>query len=193
MSFDYIQLVATSLSCLVVASVEWVQDAPNSSELLTNTISAAMALELDKAALFGQLGATGTNDEGAAYGLAAPYPMGLLKNLLTNAPANVLGFATNGTTPTATAPYAEVLSAYYQVKTQNENPGAFVSNDKLVQSYQSMVDTTNQPLQAPSVVSGQPWLTSNTIPSFTRGTLSNKATDLFVGDWSQLLIGQRWQ
>lgn len=190
-SFDYIQLVSTSLTALVVASVEWVQDAPNSSELLTNSIAAAMALELDKAALFGQLGATGTNDEGAGFALPAPYPMGLLKNLLTNAPGQVLGFATNGTAPTAGTPYGEILAALYAVRTQNEKPNAFVSNDKMVQSYQSMTDSTNQPLRAPDVVSSMEWLTTNGIPSYTRGTMTNTASDLFVGDWSQLLVGQR--
>jgi HK97 family phage major capsid protein len=29
------------------------------------------------------------------------------------------------------------------------------------------------------------------VPSYTRGTLTSRATDLFVGDWSQVLVGQR--
>lgn len=36
-----------------------------------------------------------------------------------------------------------------------------------------------------------PWLTTNTIPSFTRGTMTSRATDLFIGDFSQVLVGQR--
>lgn len=32
---------------------------------------------------------------------------------------------------------------------------------------------------------------SNQVPSYTAGTMTNRATDLFVGDWTQLLIGQR--
>jgi HK97 family phage major capsid protein len=32
---------------------------------------------------------------------------------------------------------------------------------------------------------------TNQIPSFTSGTMTSRATDLFVGDFRQLLIGQR--
>ena len=85
MTFDYVQLVATSLTALVVTSLEFVQDALNASSLIMDALGKSMALEIDKAALFGQLGANGTNDEGAAYGLASPYPKGILKNLSDNA------------------------------------------------------------------------------------------------------------
>jgi HK97 family phage major capsid protein len=68
-ALDYIQFTATSLSTVVVASMEVLQDAPNAEEIVTNALAKSMALEIDKAAMFGQLGATGTSDEGAAYGL----------------------------------------------------------------------------------------------------------------------------
>jgi len=190
-AFDFVQLTATSLTALTVASIEFLQDAPNADQVVSDAIAAVMALELDKAAFFGQLGATGTNDEGAAFGLASPYPKGILKNLLDNASGQVLGFATNGTAQTAATPWNEVLAAYYQVKTQNEVPGVFVSSDKLVQQYAGMYDTTNQPLRRPEILNTIPWLTTNTIPSFTRGTMASRATDLFTGDFSQVLIGQR--
>lgn len=190
-ALDFIQLTATSLSAITVCSLELLQDASNASEVVSNALGEAMALEIDKAALFGQLGATGTNDEGAAYGLASPYPKGVLKNLLDNASGQVVGFATNGTAQTAATPWNELLAAYYQVKTQNEVPAALVSNDKLVQQYQSMYDSTFQPLRRPMVLDPLPWLTSNVIPSYTRGTMTSRATDVFIGDFSQVLIGQR--
>ena len=43
----------------------------------------------------------------------------------------------------------------------------------------------------PADVEALPRYMSNTIPSYTQGTMSNVATDLFVADWSQLLVGQR--
>jgi HK97 family phage major capsid protein len=182
------------LTALTVASLEFLQDAPNADQIVSDAIAKTMALELDKAVFFGQLGATGTNDEGAAFGLASPYPKGILKNLNDNAPSQVVGaFPTNGTAQTAATPWNEVLATYYAVKTKNEVPGAMVSNDKLVQQYSSMYDTTNQPLRRPGVVDTVPWLTTNMIPSYTRGTMANRATDLFVGDFSQVLVGQRLQ
>jgi HK97 family phage major capsid protein len=190
-AFDYVQLTATSLTALTVASVEFLQDAPNADQIVSDAIAKSMALELDKAILFGQLGATGTNDEGASYALASPYPKGILKNLLDNAAGQVLGFATNGTAQTAATPWNEIISAVYQVRRANEVPGAIVTSDRLRQQYDQTYDSQYNPIRWPDVVSKLPWLTTNTIPSFTRGTMSNRATDLFVGDWSQVLVGER--
>jgi len=39
----------------VVCSLEALQDAPNANEVVTNALAQAMALEVDKAALFGPL------------------------------------------------------------------------------------------------------------------------------------------
>jgi HK97 family phage major capsid protein len=189
--FDYVQLTATSLTALTVASLEFLQDAPNADAIVSDAIAATMALEIDKAAMFGQLGATGTNDEGSAFGLASPYPKGILKNLLDNASGQVLGFATNGTAQTAATPWNELLALYYQMVTQNEKCPVFISNAKGQQQYQQMYDTTYQPLRMPSVLQNVNWLVTNAIPSFTRGTMTNRATDFFAGDFSQVLIGER--
>ena len=191
MTFDYVQLVSTSLSALVVVSMEFLQDAPGADGLITNALGTAMALELDKAVFFGQLGATGTNDEGAAYALASPYPKGILKNLLDNAAGNVLGFATNGTAQTAATPWVEMLAAYYKPLRANEKVTAIVSNVALQQQYAGMVDTQYNPVRTPDVLNSVPWLVTNTIPSYTRGTMTSRATDVFAGDFSQVLIGQR--
>lgn len=192
MTFDYVQLVSTSLSALVVVSLEFLQDAPGADSLITNALGTAMALELDKAALFGQLGATGTNDEGAAYGLAAPYPKGILKNLIDNASGNIIGaFPTNGTAQTAATPWTEMLAVVYKPLRANEQVTAIVSNTAAVQQYDGMYDSTYQPLRKPSALANVPWLVTNTIPSYTRGTMTSRATDVFAGDFSQVLIGQR--
>jgi len=34
-------------------------------------------------------------------------------------------------------------------------------------------------------------LTSNQIPSYTKGTMAGRGTDVFAGDFTKLLIGQR--
>ena len=192
-AFDNVTLTATSLGTIVVCSVELLQDAPNASEVVQNALAKAMALEIDKAALFGQLGATGTNDEGAAYGLASPYPKGLMKNLVDyNSGSQIVGsFPTNGTAQTAATPYLEMLAVLYKVLRSNENPSAIVSNTALVQQYDGMLDTMYNPVRKPDSLAKLPWMTTNSIPSYTRGTMSNRATDVFCGDWSQLLVGQR--
>ncbi len=184
--FDYVQLTSTSLSTIVVASIEFLQDAPNADAVITDALAKAMALEIDKAGLFGQMI---TGNEG--FNLPAPYPKGILKNLLDNAPGQVLGGTTNGTAQTAATPWNELLALYFQTATQNEKCGAIISNAKLVQQYAQMYDTMYNPVRKPDVLAATPWLVTNAIPSFTSGTMTSRATDVFAGDFSQLLIGQR--
>lgn len=187
-TLDFVQLTATTLSALTVVSMEFLQDAPDADAVVENAISASMGLALDQVIFYGQLAA---GSEPQATTLAAPNLRGILQNLLTNAAGQVLGSGTNGTAQTPATPYNEVISTYYAVKAKNESPSAFVSNDKLVQQYNSLYDTTNQPLSKPPVIENVPWLTTNMIGSFTQGTMTSRATDLFCGDFSQVLVGQR--
>ena len=177
MAYDYIQLKANTLSALVVVSMEFLQDAPNASSSIQNALGTRMALEIDRSILFGQLGATGTNDEGAAYSLAAPYPMGILKNLNTNYTAGVIGaFPTNGTAQTATTPWLEMNSLVYNPLRQNEKVTAIISNVALKQQYSNTYDSMYNPIRMPDSIAQYPWLTTNAIPSFTRGTMTNRET-----------------
>jgi HK97 family phage major capsid protein len=192
MAYDYIQLVATSMTALVVVSYEFLMDAVNAESQITGALGNAMALELDKAIIFGQLGTTGTNDEGSAYGLASPYPKGILKNLIDNAAANIIGsFPTNGTAQTAATPWTEMLALVYKPLRGNEKCTAIVSNVALEQQYAGMVDTQYNPIRKPEIIAGLPWLKTNAIPSYTRGSMTSRATDVFAGDFSQVLVGQR--
>jgi HK97 family phage major capsid protein len=187
-AFDFIQLTATSLTALTVASLEFLQDAPDADVVVSNAIAKAVALELDKAVFFGQMI---TGSEG--FNLPAPYPKGILKNLLDNAPGNVLGAGANGTSQTAASYYRELETLVYTMYSQNETVGALVSNAKLQQQYVDAYDTTNQPLRKPVNLETIPWLITNMIPSFTQGTMTSRATDAFAGDFSQVLIGERMQ
>ena len=192
LTYDYVQLTATSLTALVVVSLEFLADAPAADQSIMSALGKAMGLEIDKAALFGQLGATGTNDEGAAYGLASPYPKGILKNVTDNNSAGIIGsFPTNGTAQTAATPWTEMLSTVYYPLRQNEKVTAIISNVALKQQYAGMYDSMYNPIRMPDSIAQYPWLTTNAIPSFTRGTMTSRATDVFAGDFSQVLIGQR--
>ena len=53
------------------------------------------------------------------------------------------------------------------------------------------VRSDNQPLQRPPILDQFQFLPTNEIPaSFTQGTATSMS-DVFVGDWRQLIIGQR--
>ena len=124
--------------------------------------------------------------------VCAPYD-GNLKNLNTNYTAGVIGsFPTNGTAQTAATPWNEMLATVYNPLRQNEQCRAIISNVALQQQYMGMYDTCYEPDSEAGLLSlsfrGWP---RNAIPSFTRGTMTNRATDVFAGDFSQVLLGQR--
>ncbi|MGQ0465501.1 MAG: phage major capsid protein [Sporichthyaceae bacterium] len=187
-TFDNVTLDAKTMSCLTVASLEWLQDAsPDGDNLIEDAIAKSMALALDLAALYGGV----TTGSGSINLPTPPSPRGVLAALLAVAPSSVLGDAANGTTQTAASYWNEVIDTIGTVKDNNEMPSAAIWNSKLERQYAKAYDTQGQPLMVPEAVAALPRLVSNQVPSYTRGTMVNRATDLFVGDWSQLLIGQR--
>lgn len=52
-TLDNVTLTSKTMSCLVIASIEWLQDAINGEELIRNEIAKAMGLQLDLVALYG--------------------------------------------------------------------------------------------------------------------------------------------
>lgn len=146
-----------------------------------------MATQLDLAALFG-----GVTAGGDAFNLPTPpNPRGILGTLLAQAPTSVLGSGANGTAQTPASYWREVQTAVFTPQQFNEMPNAVLWNAKLAQQYVDAYDTTNQPLQMPANIAELQRFVTNQIPSFTQGTMAARATDLFVGDFTQLLIGQR--
>jgi len=186
-TFDNVTLTATTMSSLVIGSLEWFQDANNADQIVKNAIAQAMASRLDLAALYGGI----TTGAGSINLPTPPNPRGVLAALNAVLPANVLGAAANGTTQTAATFYGEVLDTVYKVRYGNEEPTGLIWNAKLSRLYAGANDTTGQPLRLPAEVEALPRFMSNQVPSYTQGTMTNTATDLFVGDWAQLLVGQR--
>lgn len=183
-TFDNVTLTAKTLSCLVVGSMEFFADAPNADQLVTNSIGKAMALQLDKVALYGGI----TSGAGTVNLPTPPNPRGVLAALNAVRPANVVGPATNGTVPTN---YNEIIDLDFLVENLNETPNGLILPVRLAQKYAKLYDTLGQPMRRPDAVSDFPWFTTAQIPSYTQGTMTNVATDAFIGDWTELLIGQR--
>lgn len=189
-TFDNVTLTANTMSALVVGSMEWFQDAENVNEVVSNAIAQAFALQLDLASLYGSI----TSGAGSISLATPPNPRGVLGTLNASAATSVLpssGPATNGTAQTSASYYNELLDLIYTPRGYNEEPTGLIYNAKLGLQYAKAYDTTGQPLQAPADVANMPRFISNQIPSYTQGTMTNRATDVFCGDWSQLLIGQR--
>lgn len=184
--FDNVTLTATSMNALVVASMEWFQDADNADTLVMNAIAQAMATQLDLVALYGSI----TAGAGTVNLPTPSNPRGILGTLNALAATNVLGAATNGTAQTSTAFFNELLDTLYTPKDYNEQPNGMIYNAKLARLYAKAYDTTGQPLAWPADLATLPRFVSNQIPTYTQGTMTS-ASDVFAGDFTQLLIGQR--
>lgn len=186
-TFDNVTLTATTMSTLVVGSLEWFQDADNVDEIVEDAIAAAIAQRLDLVALYGSI----TSGAGTINLPTPPNPRGVLGTLNAVAASSVLGGAANGTTQTAASYYNELLDLIYKPREFNEAPSGLIYNAKLGLQYAKAYDTTGQPLQAPGAFTELDRFVSNQVPSYTQGTMTDRATDVFAGDWRQLLIGQR--
>jgi HK97 family phage major capsid protein len=192
-TYDLVTLTANTMYCFTTATYEWLQDAPNADQIIEEQIGKSMALQWDLTALFG--GAITGADGVAAAALGAqaspPSPRGILGDLLANKPANVLGNATNGTVQAIAGFWREILQALYLVKAANEQPTALLWHPKLEAYYNGLVDTLGQPLRRPDVLAALPFLTTGQIPAnLTQGTGTNMS-DFVVGDFRQVLLGQR--
>lgn len=186
-TFDNVTLDAKTMSALVVGSLEWFQDADNVDEVVSNAIAQAIATQLDLVALYGGI----TAGAGAINLPTPPNPRGVLGTLNAVAASSVLGGGANGTAQTAASYFNELLDLIYTPRAFNEDPDALIHSSKLGLQYAKAYDTTGQPLQAPADVAALPRFISNQVPSYTQGTMTSRATDVFAGDWHQLLIGQR--
>jgi HK97 family phage major capsid protein len=193
-TFDNVTLTAKTLSALVIGSIEWFQDSPNVDQVVQEAIAKAIATELDLVALFGglttgaEVGATGLNRTFAN----PPNPTGVLSGLLTQAASSVLGGGANGTTQTAASFWNEVIDVCLQPTLFNEASNAVIWSPSAAKWYAKVYESTNQPLNRPPVLDQFRFLTSAQIPSaMTQGTSTTNQTDIFAGDWSQLIIGQR--
>jgi HK97 family phage major capsid protein len=196
-ALDNVQLTAQTLSALVIGSVEWWQDATaggGADEIVHEALAKQIALTIDKAALLGGI-TTGAEQGGVGNNLLPsgglpnpPNPRGILATLLAVASSSVLGGLTNGTVPTT---YAELLDLIYTPRDFNEAPGALLWPSRLARKYAKFLDSQNNPMRVPADVDAIQKFVTNQLPSgMTQGT-GTLMCDAIVGDFSQLLVGQR--
>ena len=164
LTLERVTFTARTLPLIVKLSVELSEDSSNIDTILEREMAAAMALELDRVALLG----SGT----------APEPRGVLHQ----SGVNVVALHD---TPTD---YDFLIDAIGRVWGENFEPNARIYNASLataIAKFKSTVDS--QPLRVPDVVAAVPAFRTNQIP--TNGSPSDNT--LFVGDFTQLLIGLR--
>ena len=171
-AFDSVQFNAQVLIAGAKLSVELVEDAYNIDKIVERSISLALALELDRVALYGSG--------------AAPEPKGV---------KNQSGVTTVSYTPPNGAPlldYSQLSKAISVLLQKNfEGPFGAILNPRTIGDLDNLQDTLHQPMRQPPLVTAlEKFPTSQVRKDLTYGTSSN-ASDIFIAQWDQLMIGIR--
>jgi len=169
-AFEAVELKAKTLAARLVMSVELAEDSPAINDTIEVALAGSLAVELDRAALFG----TGT----------PPQPRGL-KNTTG---VQTLSAGANG----AAAGYAILSNAVQLLDSANATaPYGVIYSPRTAGTLDRLVDSTGQPLNPPdSFRSLERYVTAQVPNNLAQGT-STTASDAFVGDWSQFAIGMR--
>lgn len=171
-TLDQVKFSAFTLVSLVRASRQLIEDSQNISDALDNAFAQIIALEIDRVALRG----AGTTE-----------PLGVLGTTGVQS----VSMGTNGGTLTS---WDKVNNAYRLVRDANFEPnGSMILAPRTVESIDNMKDTTNQPLRRPPSLENATLLSTTQVPvTDTQGTATN-ASAIYLGDWSQVVVGVRSQ
>ena len=167
-TFGRIVLRSKTLACIVPITLEMLEDAPNAPYVIEDCIARAIASEIDRACLNGN----GSESE----------PMGLRNASGTNSVSSI-GVPTD---------YSDVTNAVGEILTDNYSGElsdlSWVAHPTDGKCYAGLVDTLGQPLQpGPWVAPLRKFYTTSCPQDEGSGTDSS----MFLGDFSQLLLGVR--
>ena len=171
MSFSPVVLTPKTLSVIVTASRELVEDSLNLDEALMISISAAFAQELDRVALLGSG--------------VAPQP----KGIVNIAGVGSYSMGTNGATVTSYDPFIQALAILRGANAQD--PTACIVNPRTDLEINLLKDSQNRPLSRPKAIEALPFLVTSRLPiNETQGS-ANTACHAIMGNFTELLIGMR--
>jgi HK97 family phage major capsid protein len=173
LAFDAVTFTARTLTRIITLSLELAEDAdPSSDAVIANSFAAQIASELDRAALRG----SGT----------PPEPKGVLNQsgvtLTTHGAAGAL-------IAVATA-YDWHLSAAGLVRAANFTPNAHIQAPRTTTSLSKLREATTSAYLAPPP-SMLPMLVTSAVPINLTVTTSTDCSEIYTGQWDQLLIGIR--
>lgn len=170
-AFSRVLLEAKAVAGIVKVSRELLADSVNVSEMLTNAFAQAMALELDRVALWGD----GTDDG----------PIGVTGT----SGINEVSMGTNGF---ALPNYDKLIDTVYEMQLDNANdPTAMIMHPRTQASLAKLKDSQTNPLTVPDMIARIPRLTTTSASiAETQGTATTASSILF-GDFRELFIGMR--
>lgn len=171
MVFDRITFRAKTLPILVKLSTELFEDlSPEASDLIETEIAAALALELDRVALRG----TGVD----------PIPKGIRNH--TGVTVIELG-AGAGATPS----YDNFIDGLSAVRDANFDPTGVVMASRTQKTLDKLKDSQLRYLDPPASYAALSRFLSNQVPVNLTVGASTDCSEVYIGQWSELLIGIR--
>lgn len=164
---------AKTIAGKVTLSRELADDSINVGRMIQTALAGAMAVELDRAAIYGD----GQNNA----------PTGVWHT----SGINSVSMGTNGA---ALANYDKLLDAVFELKNDNAaDPTAMIANPRTEIALAKLKDADSNPLRVPELVSRIPLLSTTSAPvDETEGT-ADTASSIVFGDFTQLMIGMRQQ
>jgi HK97 family phage major capsid protein len=171
-TFGKVTLNAKTCVCLVKLSLELSQDSANIEQILSSTITSAMAQAIDSAGLVGV-----TTDAGAA-------------------PAGIMNLSDRNTVTSIGAPtsWDFLIDGMYELAADNvdmANIGAFIAHPavwKKMRKLKTGITNDNTPLTMPAEIAALPKLWTTAAP-LTGGTTASG----IIADWRDLIFGVRNQ
>lgn len=164
LTFERVNLRARTLIAYLKSSVELAEDSPNYGEAVERELAQALAIELDRACMFG----TGAANE----------PLGI---------ANQTGIGTTAIGGALTR-YTNVGTAVRDVRAANHDPDFLFLAPRTWGFFDALADTTNQPLRPPASWEQLRKFPTTSVP-ITQGAGSD--TTLIVGRGAEILVGVR--
>lgn len=167
MTFDRVILKSHVLACIVPITLELLEDAANSAQLIEQVVASAIASEIDRACL------CGSGAESVPRGIR--YTTGVNEIATVGAPASYYQVSQG---------VRKILEANFQGPASGL---AWIMSGREAGSYDMLVDLNGNPLQpTPWAADVQRYVT-NTI-STTEGVGADESY-MVLGDFSQMLIG----
>jgi HK97 family phage major capsid protein len=176
MTFDAVTLNAKSLAGFVRISVELDDDAVQVPGVVEMNMAKGFAAEIDRAALRG----SGTGQE----------PLGL-RGAGSLVPVTALAGAGNGSIPTN---YDFLLDAVQVIRAANFEPNAAIAAPRSLTTLSKLHEggtATGAYLAPPPALSNFPIYPTNQVPTTSVKGTANNASDVFVGQWNEMVIGVR--
>lgn len=169
-TFDRITLAPKSLMALVKCSRELLEDSLNMEQMLPQIIAAAMALEVDRAGLFG----TGADDQPTGLTGLSIGQVALAAKLSAHAGGS----------------YGSLVAARTAILTANAgDPTAIILHPREDGALVGLLNGNGDPAQAPAKIAAIPQLTTTTIP--VNGGVGTNESSIIMGNFRHMLIGLR--